>query len=193
MKSSQPTPPNNLHPEFIVQESLDKSIIVIHPKGSLPRGYSGPPATCDISRPDLAEILKKKLEELTIQGEVKHAIDDENIQIITLSHSPNSFSGSQSSKENSTPVLSRNDYPSLLSPKTNSKLLRKLHEVQEDLEGEEEGIRDIEGYTTLFLDPNQLHPIPIPAFHFSPAGSNVPTFQEVSERLAKLKRRTYSC
>lgn len=190
MRSSQSTPPNSTQ-EFIVQESLDKSIIVIHPKGPLPKGYSSTPMTHDISRPELAEILKRKLEELTIEGDVKHAIDDDDIQIITLNYSPNSFSGSQSSKENSTPILSRNDYPNLLSPKTNLKLLRKLHEVQEDLEGEDEGIRDIEGYTTIFMDVNEIQPIP--AFQFSPLASNVPTFQEVVEKLARLKKRTYSC
>ena len=189
IKTSQSITPNN-H-EFIVQESLDKSIIVIHPKGTLPKKYTNAPASHDISRPDLAELLKKKLEELTIQGEVKQAIDDENIQIITLTYSPCSFSGSQSSKENSTPVISRSDYPTLLSPKTNSKLIRKLHEVQEDLEGEDEGIRDIGGHTTLFLDVEDIQPLPV--FQFSPRNNNIPNFHELTEKLSKLKKRTYSC
>jgi hypothetical protein len=186
-KSKNATP--NSH-DLIVQESLDKSILIIHPKGPLPKITLESPGYNDISRPDLAEILKKKLEELKIDGEVQHAIDDESIQIITLNISPYSASGSQSSKENSTPVLSRSDYPNLLSPKTNSKLIRKLHEVQEDLEGEDEGIRDIGGHTTLFLGVEDIQPMA--RFQFSPRNNNVPNFQEVAEKLAKLKRRTYS-
>jgi hypothetical protein len=186
LKSSNSATPNS-H-DFIVQESLDKSIIIIHPTGTLPKGPNLTPVGYDMSCPDLAEKLKKRLEELTIQGEVKQAIDDENIQIITLSYSPCSFSGSQSSKENSTPIISRNDYPNLNSPKTNSKLLRKLHAVQEDLEGEDEGIKDIEGNTLYF----EARPQPSHVFNYS-LRNYVPTFQEVSEKLAKLKKRTYSC
>ena len=119
-------------------EVIEKPIIILHPKRSQGKASAGSPSTGDISRPDLAELLKRKLEELKIDGDVCQAIDDENVEIITLNYSPCSNSGSISSNENSTPVLSRSDYPNLLSPKTNSKLLRKLHAVQEDLEGEDE-------------------------------------------------------
>lgn len=189
MKNSNISTPNS-H-DFIVQESLDKSIIIIHPNGTLPKEYSYSNTSNDLSRPDLAEKLMKKLEELTIDGEVTQAIDDENIQVITLNYSPCSASESVSSKENSTPILSRNDYPDLLSPKTNSKLIRKLHAVQEDLEGEDEGIKDIDGNTTLFLGVQQLQPLPL--FHFSPRNAILPDFQEVAEKLSRLKKRTYSC
>lgn len=127
-------------PSRTEQEVLEKPIIILQPKGGLSKNGAESPIPQDISRPDLAEILKKKLEELKIEGDVRQAIDDENVQIITLNYSPCSNSGSVSSKENSTPVISHDDYPSLLSPKTNSKLIRKLHAVQEDLEGEDEGL-----------------------------------------------------
>jgi hypothetical protein len=135
-------------------EILEKPIIILQPKRGLSKKSTDSPVIGDISRPDLADLLKRKLEELKIEGDVRQAIDDENVQIITLGCSPCSNSGSMSSKENSTPVLSRSDYPNLSSPKTNSRLIKKLHAVQEDFEGEDEGILDL-GARVVFNVPQE--------------------------------------
>ena len=173
-------------PSRTEQEVLEKPIIILQPKGNLSKNGADSPIPQDISRPDLAEILKRKLEELKIEGDVRQAIDDENVQIITLNYSPCSNSGSISSKENSTPVMSRNDYPSLLSPKTNSNLIRKLHAVQEDLEGEDEGIRDFSGGNRAFF----VKEIGNGLIGFNGTGGNKnPSY---SEKWEKLRKRSFS-
>lgn len=160
-------------PDDIVQESLDRSFIIIHPKEieennrpSLFRHGSAhnfrvtsisQRGTEDLSLPEAVQNLKRRLEELSIDDCSQQAIDNENIRIITLEYSPTCLSpGSRSSVEQSTPILKATEHLDLLSPETNFKLIRKLHAVQEDMEGEDEAYREIEGSTVLFLNSDMM-------------------------------------
>ncbi|CAG9317236.1 unnamed protein product [Blepharisma stoltei] len=196
-------------PDDIVQESIDRSIIIIHPREINDEGFR--PALSrhnsshnyrvtsisrhgaeDLSLPEAIQTLKKKLEELSIDDCSEQAIDDENIRIITVEYSPSSSPGSISSIEQSTPVIKSQEYPDLLSPETRFKLMRKLHAVQEDMEGEEENIREIDESTVIYTNEeenfmnnarSEANSAASPVYHIHIE----PSLNAVAERLRKLR------
>jgi hypothetical protein len=74
----------------------------------------------------------------------------EDTTLITEQDQSIPSSGSQSSIL-ATPVACNFEHIDLSSPATNLKLLRKLYAIKEDCEGED-GIRDLSGFTVLYLN-----------------------------------------
>ena len=141
--SSPKRPPAEPMVESEISTS-DRSVLFIQPSEMMGRCESEDHSTpvtslrdedSDIVQACSAEQLKEKLEELKIPGE-ETAIDA-NITMIINRPSESSTPSGPSSADLQTPLV-KNQEVDLMSPRTKWKLMRKLQDVQEDCEGEEE-------------------------------------------------------
>lgn len=141
-----------------------------------------------LPQPCSAQQLKAKLEELKITGE--ETALDANITLIINKPSESSTPSGPASSDLLTPATKGQEVVNLMSPRTKWKLLRKLQDVQEDCEGEEEakamtgtrlflpiseGASRASSHTSLVASPQQVRP-------FSPP------HEEIMERLVSLQR-----
>ena len=140
-----------------VQSTSDRSVLYIPQAdmvGNPGSGDANTPVTSVrdedpvVPRPCSAQQLKAKLEELKIPGE-ETALDSDITMIINKPSESSTPSG-PCSGDLLTPVLKNPEVVNLMSPRTKWKLLRKLQDVQEDKEGEEEERKVVHG-TRLFL------------------------------------------
>jgi hypothetical protein len=141
--------------DFSIEESIDKSIILVKPKEdplTLPKTVRKSQSFMEgmnVEDSISPTALINRLEALDLEGQVEQAIG-EDTTLITEQDQSIPSSGSQSSIL-ATPVACNFEHIDLSSPATNLKLLRKLYAIKEDCEGED-GIRDLSGFTVLYLN-----------------------------------------
>lgn len=181
--------------DFSIEESIDKTIILIKPKEdllTLPKTVRKSQSFMEgmnIEDSLSPTVLIHRLEALDLEGQVDQAID-EDTTFITEKVQSISSSSSQSSVM-ATPVTNNFEQIDLSSPGTNLKLLRKLYAIKEDCEGED-GIRDLSGFTVLYLnsfeeliDPNNARAPSSESPNF-PQESRVPQLDRVVQELNRL-------
>lgn len=181
VRSTSPRQPSQPNEELVI-ESADHSILLIQPRSiAQPTKIAINLKMCTqnsspggLKSPLNLELLNCKLQALSIDESV--AIGDENTRIILELSQSNSASESQSSNITSTPLIPTKA-PDLMSPHTNRKLLRKLQAVQEDFEGEEDCLRDIDGLTRLYIS------------HFSSSENSNPSSTSISASSPTLTQR----
>lgn len=140
-----------------------------------------------LPQPCSAQQLKAKLEELKIPGE--ETALDANITMIINKPSETSTPSGPGSSDLLTPASKSQDFVNLMSPRTKWKLLRRLQDVQEDCEGEEEAKAAMG--TRLFLPTSEEASQSSSHTSFTTSPEQVrpfsPQHEEIVERLFSLQ------